>query len=127
MGTQTESSYNPAQRSSGKRVKRAIPLAAKVARELGLVPTWPTLQIVRLAIESESRRFGVQVREIAELFIRAGNEYTELPRFSCPPEWRRRMVSRANTVDRFWFEDARWRYKLAYQEFVSAREREHAC
>jgi|SRR5690348_6417028 len=127
MATQPAASHNPALRSSGKRGNRALPLAAKVARELGIVPTWPNLQTIRVALENEARRFRATVDEIAELFIRAGNEYSELPRYIFTSDWKQRVISRANTIDRFWFEDARWRYKSAYQEFVAERgEREQA-
>lgn len=117
--TQTAASHNSRGASSGKR---AFPLAAKVARELGLVPTWPNLQTIRLAIQSEvefceSASLEVTVVEVAEMIMRAGNEWTTLSQYVCPAEWERREAVRMNSVDRFWFEDARWRAKAAYLEF----------
>lgn len=117
MAAQTEASHNPSQRSSRKR---AIPLAARVARELGLVPTWPTLQTIRLAIESEAALSSVSLNKAAELLVRAGKEWTSCSIFHCPSDWEKREISRLNTVDRFWFEDARWRSKIAYAEFREA-------
>jgi hypothetical protein len=111
--------HNPSARSSGKR---AIPLAAKVARELGVIPTWPNLQTIRLALESEATHYKATFAEIGEMFIRAGKEWTDPPIYHCPSQWERREISRVNTVDRFWFEDARWRYKLAYAEFLERRK-----
>jgi hypothetical protein len=118
--TQTAASHNPRGGSSGKR---AFPLAAKVARELGLVPTWPNLQTIRLALESEAKFCQVTVAEVAEMIVRAGNEWTTGPQYTCPAEWEKREISRINTVDRFWFEDARWRFKKAYFEFRERRRR----
>jgi hypothetical protein len=111
--------HNPSARSSGKR---AIPLAAKVARELGVIPTWPNLQTIRLAIESQAEPCRATVSEIAEMLIRAGKEWTAAPQYVCPSQWQKREIDRLNTVDRFWFEDARWRYKLAYAEFLERRK-----
>jgi hypothetical protein len=114
MATPSAASHNSGWRSSGKR---NFPLAAKVARELGLVPTWPNLQTIRLAIESEAALSNAARAQAAEMLIRAGKEWSPGPRYSCPSEWERRELFRLNTVDRFWFEDARWRSKSAYLEF----------
>lgn len=116
MAIQPESSYNPARRSSGKR---NFPLAVKVARELGVVPTWPNLQTIRLAIESESVLSSVSLEDAAAVLIRAGKEWTSGDLYSCPSSWEQREHFRLNTVDRFWFEDARWRSKFAYAEFAA--------
>lgn len=123
MGTQTASSHNPGARSSAKLRraggKRAIPLAAKVARELGLVPTWPNLQTIRLAIESVADYFQAPISEVAAMLVRAATEGT--PPFGgpyhCQSDWEKREAYRLNSVDRFWFEDARWRIKRAFFEF----------
>jgi hypothetical protein len=120
MGTQPRISHNPGRRTSGKR---ALPLAAKVADELGLVPTWPNLQTIRLAIESEAKLSRAALAEVVEMFVRAGNEWTGGPRYSPLSDWEQRELSRLNSVDRFWFEDARWRAKFAYQEFREQRRK----
>lgn len=118
MATQSAASHNPALRSSGKNVRfSALPLAAKVARELAVVPSWPNLQIIRLAIESAAHSCHATLAETAEMLIRAGKEWTARPQYHCPSEWEIREIERLNTIDRFWFEDARWRGKVAYERF----------
>jgi|SRR5579864_2843508 len=118
MDTLAEASHNPGTGSSGKR---AIPLAATVARALGVVPSWPNLQTIRIAIESEADYFGSTREEIAEMIVRAGTERSCASLYVCPSEWEKREIYRENAVDRFWFEDARWRSKFAYQEFLERR------
>jgi len=116
---------NSATRKSGKTEdcraipRRApnLPLAAFVARKLGIVPTWPNVQTIRLAIESEADLSGVSDFLAAEVILKAAKEWTRFPEYSCPAEWEKRLIARVNTVDRFWFEDARWREKDAYTEF----------
>ncbi len=120
MATQTAACHNPVARASGKR---ALPLAAKVARELGLVPTWPNLQTIRLAIESEARLFCVANSVIAELLISAGKERSSGPEYRPPSEWEKRHLFRVNVIDRFWFEDARWRAKEVFAEFEARHRR----
>jgi hypothetical protein len=127
MGTQNAVSANSRRLSSGKlghfSTRRSLPLAAAVARQLGIVQTWPNVQTIRLAIESEAELSGVSPADVVEMLVRAGKEYTRPPQYSCPPEWEVRDIFLQNTVDRFWFEDARWRGKFAYAEF-RARLRE---
>lgn len=82
-----------------------------------MIPTWPNLQTIRIAIESEAECFDVAMEQIAEVFIRAGKEWTPGPMYTCPTDWEKRDLFRLNTIDRFWFEDARWRSKFAYAEF----------
>ena len=123
MATQTAECHNPGARASGKR---AFPLAAKVARRLRLVPTWPTLEAIHLAIESEAKHFRVSFDEIAEMFVRAGNEWSRLPEYQFASEWQRREIFRLNQLDRFWFDDSRWRAKLAYQEFAAEHREQSA-
>jgi len=136
MSTQNAVSPNPPRLSSGKLShfstrrtssrtgRKTLPLAASVARQLGIVETWPNVQTIRLAIESEAALSGVAPQDVVEMLVRAGKEWTSQPRYSCSSEWEKRDIFRQNTVDRFWFEDARWREKFAYAEFRAAlRER----
>lgn len=87
-----------------------------------MIPTWPNLQTIRIAIESEAEYFRVALVEVAEMFICAGRESTPIPQLHCPAQWERREISQFNTVNRFWFEDARWRVKFAYIEFLEKHE-----
>jgi hypothetical protein len=121
MAAQNESSYNPARPSSGKR---DFPLASKVARELGLVPTWPNLQTIRLAIECEASFLSVPPADVAEMIVRAAKELTWGSSLACHSVVDEAFWMRLNTVNRFWFEDARWREKFAYAEFVQQLRRE---
>ena len=121
MAAQIEASHNPGARSSAKR---DFSLAARVAKMLGLVPTWPNLQTIRLAIESEALLSAVSMAEAAEVLIRDAKEPSICGVLHCPSEWEKREIARINTVDRFWFEDARWRSKFAYQDFVAERRRD---
>jgi hypothetical protein len=84
---------------------------------LGIVPTWPNLQTIRLAIETESALSHVSRAHVAEMLILAGKELSYGSQYVCPAQWEKREFSRLNTIDRFWFEDARWRDKFAYAEF----------
>ena len=121
MATQNAVSPNPPRLSSGKlgliSTRRALPLAAAVARQLGIVPTWPNVQTIRLAIESEAQLSSAALEDVAAMLVLAGKEWTRGPQYSCPSQWEQREISRLNLVDRFWFEDARWRDKFAYADF----------
>lgn len=93
-----------------------LPLAKKVARELGLVPTWPNLQVIRLAIDSEAAFSGAPAAEVALMLIRAANEFTIHRREQYSYALQSR-IAKTNSVDRFWFEDHRWRDKQAHSDF----------
>lgn len=115
--------HNSTARSSGKSGKNStLVLAAKMALRLGMVDTWPNLQTIRKAIESESRFSGISVVEACELILLCAFYVVRLPLYRVPFGWEMREVARANTVDRFWFEDSRWRMKPPYFEFQQARE-----
>jgi hypothetical protein len=102
---------------------RALKLAIFLARRAGMVLTWPNIQTIRVAIESEAQYSGVPLTEAANVILAAAREPSLLDAYSCPPEWQRFECYRENTVNRFWFEDARWRYKKVYAEFqLSLRE-----
>lgn len=120
MGTQPASSHNTCARSSGK-VGRfpGLTLAGVLAKHLGVVDSWPTVQIIRLAILREASLSQVSVAEAAEVILQAAKEITPRPVYRCPSEWELREIYRLNSIDRFWFEDARWRNKDVYLEFRS--------
>ena len=108
---------NPSAASNEKVRSLALKLAAHIACQLGIVRTWPNLQTIRLAIESEAAASGVPIDAAADVIVRAAREQTRLPQYTFAAEWVRRETYRENSVDRFWFEDARWRTKTAYLEF----------
>jgi hypothetical protein len=94
-------------------------LAADVARQLGIVRSGANVRMIQLAIKSEADFSGVPAIEAASVIVRAAREWSRRPEYSCLASWEEREMARENTVDRFWFEDARWRTKLAYVEFAS--------
>jgi hypothetical protein len=105
----------------------SLTLAAQLARKVGMVPTWPNVQTIRLAIESEAEFSGVTIEETAAMIAKAARERTQAPAFRCAADWERREICRLNVLDRFWFEDSRWREKSAYLEFLTdLRGREFA-
>lgn len=116
---------NPDARSSGKAVHSSgfsrrtegLKLAAEIARQVRMIRTWPNLQTIRAALESEAELLGIDLRQTAELIVECAKQPTRGRYITCPPEWEAREVFRANNVDRFWFEDARWRTKAAYWKF----------
>jgi hypothetical protein len=97
----------------------ALKLAADLARQVGMVRTWPNLQTIRLAIESEAEQSEVSLNQAAALIAMAAHEWTAHPRLRCLSAWEEREIARVNTIDRFWFEDARWRSKSAYAAFLN--------
>ncbi len=103
-------------------MKKPLILAKKIARSLGMPETWPNLQTIRLAIECEASFSGVSPEDAAEVILKAAKEFVPGPQHSRPSEWVRRELWRANVVDRFWFEDTRWRGKNVYTEFRSRME-----
>lgn len=110
---------NSGARSSGKTGKKAVPLAAEIARQLGMVPTWPNVQTIRLAIESEAEFSSVSIAEAAAVIVEAARERSTGSMYRPAANWEEREFYRENSVDRFWFEDARWRTKFAYASFQS--------
>lgn len=96
--------------------------ALKILRLVGLPRSWPTVKAVELAIEAEASFSGVSVEEAAQVISKAACEYTRAPLYSVPANWETRDIFRLNLVDRFWFEDARWRAKFAYAEFQGRLE-----
>lgn len=112
---------NSEPRSSGKAVNSpALVLAAEIARALGMVPTWPNVQTIRLAIESEADFSGITVSQAAAILATAAHELNISGSLYTPPDWRDvHRAYKANRVDRFWFEDARWRMKPSYEAMIA--------
>ena len=96
----------------------AIQLAAALARQVGMVATWPNIQTIRLAIESEAEFSAVTVAQAATLIASAAQEISRGPEYSCLSSWEQHQLRKANDVDRFWFEDARWRTKPGYWQWL---------
>jgi hypothetical protein len=126
MATQQAASHNPAVRSSGKVGKnsasriprRALVLAADLARQIGMVPSWPNVEIIRMAIESEADYSGVTIGQAAALILQAANDFTSVD----PQHYSFQaaaLLRKSNIVNRFWFEDALWREKYAYLNMLA--------
>ena len=115
---------NSGARSSGKIVNsRANPrhsrfphllLAEEIARAVGIVRTWANLSTIHCALESEAEFSNTSTTQASALIVHAATERTLLSDLACPSEWEIRENVRMNSVDRFWFEDARWRMKRSY-------------
>jgi hypothetical protein len=112
---------NPDERSSGKIGPDCLVLAAAIARQVGLPQTWPNVQTIKLAIQSEAAFSDISIEKSADLILEAAKECTHCKEYSCPSQWEIRELFRDNTVNRFWFEDGRWRAKRAYTAFLIAR------
>lgn len=130
MATQTAASHNPAVRSSGKvgnsSARRNLALAASIARAVGMVPTWPNVQTIRLAVESEAVHSGIAERQAAALIVTAAQEISPASGGGLvpPSKWEQRQAFRKNDIDRFWFEDARWRMKASYWKLLELLQAE---
>lgn len=77
-------------------------------------------------MEDEALLSQAAPREVATMLICAGKELTQGPLYSPLSDWKQRELFRSNQVNRFWFEDARWREKFAYHEFRERRRKEIA-
>ena len=90
-----------------------------------MVPTWPNVQTIRLAIESEAGYSGVSLENAAALIVTAALQVTivnpEHYSFQAAT-----ILRKSNNVNRFWFEDALWRYKAAYLEMLARLQQECA-
>ena len=90
-----------------------------------MVPTGANVKTIQLAIEFEAEDSGVSVQQAAALIVSAALEFTivhaEDYSFQAAA-----LLRKSNMVDRFWFEDARWRYKAAYQNLLARVQRESA-
>jgi len=116
---------NPRAHSSGKTGNKVIPLAAEIARLVGMVGTWPNVQTIRLAIESEAAYSEVSLTQAADLILHAARDFTivDPQRYSFQVA---SLLRKSNIVNRFWFEDALWRYKEAYDRMLARLQKESA-
>lgn len=115
---------NSGAHSSGKTGESSLTLAAEIARVVGMVPTWPNVQTIRLAIESEAEFSEISIAQAASLIAQAALEFTSPGGgLYTPPDWRDQVRAfKANRVDRFWFEDSRWRMKSIYGMLLARLE-----
>jgi hypothetical protein len=98
----------------------ALKLAADLARQIGMTRTWPNVQTIRLGIESEADYSGISVRQAAAVIAMAANEWSRCGDGYTPPSSHDQYTTaKDNTIDRFWFEDSRWRNKYAYNVFMA--------
>jgi hypothetical protein len=98
---------------------RALQLANDLVRKVGMTPTWPNIQTVRLAIRGEAEFSEISMEQAASVIGMAAKEWSRGRYITCTPAWEERELYRINTIDRFWFEDARWRNKNIYAEFMA--------
>lgn len=84
-----------------------------------MVRSWPNLQTIRLAIESEADYSHLTIVEAAKVISTAALEFTiiEPERYSFQAA---HLLRKSNVVNRFWFEDALWRYKPTYERLIAA-------
>lgn len=83
-----------------------------------MVRTWPNVQTIRLAIESEAEYSEISVAQAAALIVQAAQEVSHGPQYSCLSTWERHLLLKKNDIDRFWFEDSRWRMKAGYWQWL---------
>jgi len=128
MATQATAFHNSRPRSSGKSrlsppSSVALKLAADLARTLGMVASWPNIQTIRLAIESEASYSEVSESQAAALIVAAALEFTVVnpERYTFQAA---ALLRKSNIVNRFWFEDALWRYKDAYNNMLARLQAE---
>jgi hypothetical protein len=95
-------------------------LAADLARRIGMIRTWPNLQTIRIAIENEADDNSLTLDQAAALIAMAAQELSILSGPGLLPDWRAQAREfKLNRVDRFWFEDGRWKDKEIYGEMLS--------
>src|ERR1700723_1261703 len=96
---------NPDERSSGKIGPDCLVLAAAIARQVGLPETWPNVQTIKLAIQSEALKSDVHIVRAAGVILEAAKEITIVnpERYSFQAAG---VLRKSNIVNRFWFEDA---------------------
>jgi hypothetical protein len=84
------------------------------------------VQTIRLAIESEAGFSHVSVSQAAELILAAVWDFTviDASRYSFQAV---ALLRKSNIVNRFWFEDALWRYKAAYNKLLALKQRAEAA
>jgi hypothetical protein len=90
-----------------------------------MVETWPNVQTIRLAIESEASYSEISVSQAAALIASAALEFTVVD----PQHYTFQaaaLLRKSNIVNRFWFEDGLWRYKITYQNMLARLQQESA-
>ena len=75
-------------------------LAKKVSSALGLVPTWPNLRTIEIALVFEAADSSVSLKEAADRIVECGRVFMQRPP---------RELLRYWPINRFWFEDAKWK------------------
>lgn len=90
-----------------------------------MVPTWPNLQTIRLAIESEAEYSELSQERAAALITAAACDFTLVDPQRCSFQ-AAALLRKSNVVNRFWFEDALWRYKAAYDRMLVYLQKESA-
>ena len=83
------------------------------------------MQTIRLAIESEAEYSGISLANAAALIAAAASEFTIVH----PQDYSFQaaaLLRKSNIVNRFWFEDALWRCKQAYQNLLVRLQEESA-
>ena len=90
-----------------------------------MVDTWPNLQTIRLAIESEAEYSDISLANAAALIAAAACEVTivDPERYSFQAA---SLLRKSNIVNRFWFEDALWRHKQTYQNMLARLQEQSA-
>ena len=88
-----------------------------------MVASWPNIQTIRLAIESEASYSEVSESQAAALIVAAALEFTVVnpERYTFQAA---ALLRKSNIVNRFWFEDALWRYKDAYNNMLARLQAE---
>ncbi len=91
-----------------------------------MVPTGANVKTIQLAIEFEAEDSGVSVQQAAALIVTAAQEITPAlgNSYTPPTEGEKRQAARKNDIDRFWFEDARWRMKASYWKLLELLQAE---
>lgn len=89
-----------------------LQLATKIARTLGLPPTWPNLRTIEIALISETAFSSIALQEAADLLIQCARTFRATERH----------MLRYFPINRFWFEDGVWRETFAYTEARAERQ-----
>jgi hypothetical protein len=95
-----------------------LELATKIAKTLGLPPTWPNLRTIEIALICETAFSSISLREAAELIVACAKNFRVVPKDY-------RMI-RYLPINRFWFEDSIWRYTFDYATWKADRPDEVA-
>jgi hypothetical protein len=83
--------------------------ALRIARRLGVVPTFPTLRVIEAAVEAEADFLAVSIDEAEELIVLGSRDLHF------------RGTPKQQSLNRFFFEDALWRDSYVYRNFLAGR------